>query len=117
MTRNTGVTPPKHVQVGPFRYRLVLDRAAIDRISAAEGDRHQGLSDTDRLVVTVDPDLHPQIVRETVVHELLHCCFSLIGASDALSHDAEESVVRRLAPVLYGALRANKGLVSWLVDE
>ena len=111
------MNPPKHVTVGPFRYRLVLDRAAIDRISAGEGERHQGLSDTDRLVVTVDPDLHPQIVRETVFHELLHCCFALIGASDCLSHEQEESVVRRLAPVLYGALRANEGLVSWLVDE
>jgi hypothetical protein len=110
------VSAPKHVQIGPYRYRLVLDRAAIDKISAAEGERHLGQCDTDRLVVTVDPDLAPDCVREVALHELLHALFALIGASDAVSHDLEESLVRRLSPALYGALRANEGLVSWLTD-
>lgn len=110
------MNPPKHVQIGPYRYRLVLDRAAIDRIGASDGERHLGSCDHDQLVVTVDPDLAPDCVRETTLHELLHACFALIGASDALSHEQEESVVRRLSPVLYGALRANEGLVLWLTS-
>lgn len=107
--------PPKRITVGPHTYRVVVDRGAIDRISA-QADRHVGQCDHETLTITVDPDLAPSQMAETVLHETLHAAMSLIGACDVLSFDQEESVVRRLSPVLLEALRANERLVSWLVD-
>jgi len=109
------VKPPGKVTLGPHTYRIVADRAAIDRISA-ESDRHVGQCDHEALVITIDPDLAPSQMAETILHECLHGAFSLIGACDVLSFDQEESVVRRLSPLLLEALRANQRLVSWLVD-
>jgi hypothetical protein len=109
------VKPPKRITIGPHTYRVVVDRAAIDRISA-QSDRHVGQCCHETLVITVDPDLARSQMAETILHEVLHGAFSLIGACDVLSYDQEESVVRRLSPVLLEALRANERLVSWLTE-
>jgi hypothetical protein len=53
-------------------------------------------------------------VADTVMHELLHACCDLIGTTDQLTSDVEESVVRRLAPVLVDVLARNPQLVLWV---
>jgi hypothetical protein len=109
------VTAPKRVQVGPHRYRLVIDADAMNRASAEHGTRLLGRCDNEQLLIVVDPRQAPSQQRETVVHELLHAACDLAGLSeDALADDVEERVVRRLAPVLLQVLVDNPKLVAWL---
>lgn len=108
--------PPTSVTIGPHRYKVVADVNAINAISA-NSDRHVGQCDTEKLVITVDPSLAPTQLAETLLHEVLHGAFSLIGACDVLTFDEEESVVRRLSPVLLDALRANQKAVLWLMEQ
>lgn len=110
------MTPPKHVLVGPYRYRLVVDRAAMNVLSVKDGDVKLGECDSEHLTITVTDDLHGTQLRSVVLHEVLHSAFHVIGASDAISDEQEESLVRRLEPVLLGLLRANKGLIEWLSE-
>lgn len=106
---------PKHVQVGPHRYRLVFDKHEADRRSLAEGEVRLGECDHRALTILVDPVQADTQVRDTVLHEVLHACMSLIGASEDVSEQVEERLVLRLAPVLLHLLRSNPRLLEWLL--
>jgi hypothetical protein len=100
--------------VGCHTYRLVLDKQAIDGVSAAGGDVLLGQTDTKQLTIVVDPTQAESQVVDTVVHELMHAMFDLVGAVDVASGDVEESLIRRLAPVWVDVLRRNPRLVGWV---
>lgn len=106
--------PPATVRVGPHTYTIVCDQAAIDRLSVEAGEARLGECDTRSLTITVDPGQADSQLAETVVHEVLHACFSVIGAGEDVSHTVEEKLVLRLAPVLQQLLVDNPKLVAWL---
>jgi len=105
---------PVGVRVGPHQYRLVFDQAAMNAASAEHGERLVGRCDTEGLVIVVDPKLAPSQSAETLVHEVLHACMDLIGATEDINSDIEERLVRRLAPVVAQVLAANPKLVGWV---
>lgn len=105
---------PVGVCVGPHRYRLVFDRAAMNAASAEHGERLVGRCDNEQLIIVIDPKLAPSQSAETVVHEVLHACMDLIGASEDINSDIEERLVRRLAPVVAQVVAANPKLVGWV---
>jgi hypothetical protein len=106
--------PPKFVVVGPHRYRVTVDRAAVDRVSVEGGERVVGACDRQRLEIVADPELAPSQLADTVLHEVLHAAFDLIGAGEDIAADVEERLVLRLAPVLLQVVRANPSLVEYL---
>lgn len=108
--------PPATIRVGPHRYRLVLDRQAINAASAAQGETLLGQTCTKTTTILVDPTQARSQVVDTVIHELLHACMDLVGAVDVVNAETEESLVRRLAPVLVDVLRRNPKLVGWVAD-
>lgn len=108
--------PPGKVRLGPHTYSVIVERAAIDRLSAEGGEKRLGECDSQRCTITIDPDQAPSQLADTLVHELLHACFDLIGAGEDVSADVEERLVRRLAPVLVGLLHDNPRLVTWLSE-
>ena len=110
------MTPPRHVTVGPYRYELVISAAEVARANRTDGELRLGLTDHRNLRILVCDDAADQVVQETTLHEVLHAAFAASGLSFDGSGVSEESVVAALSPVLYGALRANKGLVSWLTS-
>jgi hypothetical protein len=57
------------------------------------------------------------MAQETLLHECLHACWSLIGASEDVNDAVEERLTLRLAPVLLEMLRRNPALVAYLTDE
>lgn len=109
--------PPKHVQVGPYRYQLVVSAAEIARANRVDAELRLGATDHRHLRIMVCDDADPVVVKETTFHELLHACFAASGLCTPAGADEEERLVAALSPVLYGALKANERLVSWLVSE
>jgi hypothetical protein len=110
------VNPPRHVTVGPYRYELVISAAEVARANRTDGELRLGLTDHRNLRILVCDDAADQVVQETTLHEVLHAAFAASGLSTPAGADEEERLVAALSPVLYGALRANKGLVSWLTS-
>jgi hypothetical protein len=110
------VTPPRHVTVGPYRYQLVVSAAEIARANRVDAELRLGMTDHRHLRILVCDDAADLIVKETTLHEVLHACFAASGLSTPAGGDEEERVVAALSPVLFGALRANEGLVSWLTS-
>jgi hypothetical protein len=105
---------PKSVLVGPHRYRLVFNKAETDRRSLAEGEVRLGECDHRALTILVDPTQAETQIKDTLLHETLHACMSLIGATEDISEQIEERLVLRLAPVLLQVLGSNPRLVAYL---
>ena len=108
---------PVNVRVGVHTYRLVFDRDAMNAASAEHGDRLLGRCDTEALVIVADDRQAGSQLAETLVHEVLHACFDLIGATEDVSSDVEERLVRRLAPVVAGVVADNPKLVGWVQTQ
>jgi hypothetical protein len=99
--------PPGRIDVGPYRYRLVVD---ADRLP----DGLYGQCDKGHQSIAVHPWQSPRRMRVTVLHEVLHACADVVGVDD---DKAEERVVTVLAPALLAVLRDNPRLVGWLTGE
>jgi hypothetical protein len=102
---------PKSIQVGPFNFAVELGELAKITLTDAHGE-----TDIERLVIRLHPDRHEMIIRETLLHEILHACASVAGLDHELGAELEEKVVRRLAPVLLDVLQRNSKLLPFLTS-
>lgn len=109
--------PPAAVTVGPHRYKLTFAESRTVRLSD-DTDSAYGECDQKHATIVIDPNQAPTMLRDTVIHELLHACMNLIGATEDPGFDdaAEERIVLRLAPVLLQIVRQRR-LVEWLQEE
>jgi hypothetical protein len=110
---------PKKVKVGVHTYKVVIDRAAIDACSVAGGVESARLGDCnhENLTITLEPHMASSMLKETLLHEVLHACFGVIGAIEDVDDKTEEKLVLRLSPVLMGLLRENPKLIEYILDD
>lgn len=87
---------PKQVQVGPFLWKV--DSGAKATLELAKSADY-GETDLDTLTIRVRSDVHPDVARETLLHELIHAAFAVSALSDWPS-EQQEQVCRALAPLL-----------------
>lgn len=108
---------PTHVQVGPWKITVVCDAAELAKEQAKARDGRVGSYDSNGQRVIIDPDLGPDQTAGTLLHEVLHACFSTAGLDGEdlkNSEDVEEAVVRSLEPILLDTLRRNPSLIAYL---
>ena len=109
--------PPGKVKVGPHSYRIRYDKDAIDLKATELNERRlYGLTEPVHAVIHVDPTLAKSQKQDTVLHEVLHACLSLIGWDESLSAEKEERLVRALSPVLLQVLQDNPRLCAYLTS-
>lgn len=96
--------PPKHVQVGPHRYRVHLIDAALPDAGC------DGICSKDRLSIAVYREQGSTKVADTLLHELVHALLAPVKLED----DVEEAVALALGPGLLGLMRDNPRLVDWV---
>lgn len=105
------------IRLGPHVYRVVRDKTAIDLKATEHNERRlYGLCEPTAGLVHIDPTLTDSQQRETVLHELLHACFSVAGMDELMSGTKEERVVRQVAPWLLLLLQSNPKLVRYLTE-
>lgn len=104
--------PPRTVTLGPYRLEIVVDGAALDRKSVEFEAELSGKFDLPAQRVILSPTLAPDVLRETLLHELLH---GLLVPLE-LGHKREERIVLTLAPALLDTLRRNPTLVRFLLE-
>lgn len=110
--------PPTHIKIGASVYRLHVDKKAWKQRLSKSGDAHttRGHTSTHKHEIWCDPSGAETLVRETVLHEVLHALFDDSGAPIADDVDQEEIVIRALSPRLYAVLVENPGLVAYLTE-
>lgn len=97
---------PKKVIIGPYEYVIECS----DKSRAILG-LDFGETDIEKLEIRLHPDRHPQVQKETLLHETLHACMNVAALDHELGEELEEKVVRRLTPVLMCVLTRNP---AWL---
>lgn len=108
---------PAVVQIGPLPFAVVCDKAAMDAASTEAGESLRGETDHHTLQITLLPGMAPAKEAETLLHEVLHGCSSVVGIVDDLGEKEEEKMVARLAPALLAVLRSNRELVDYLLAD
>lgn len=109
--------PPKTITAGPYEYVVLVDTAAMNARSVASEIGLRGETDHHTLTITLDAELSPVKLAETLLHEALHTLTTMVGIVDDLGPKEEERFVARLAPVLLDLLRRNPTLVAFLTTS
>jgi hypothetical protein len=104
------MTVPASVKVGPYTYSLVPCDTLLE--TGAVGD-----TCVRRARIRYYVEQAPEMLRSTVLHEIMHACANLGGSEDG-SEDAftEEQWIRRIEGALFGVLRDNPELVAYLME-
>lgn len=97
--------PPRHVDVGPHRYRIVVDDDGL-----LDGAGRVGQCVPDRLTIALSAGMPHTQAADTVIHEICHAALNAIQLDDGV----EESVCLCLAPALLQVVRSNPSLLEWL---
>lgn len=107
------MTPaPKRLRIGHATYEVACN-PTLDPPLVEEG--LAGVSNGNLLRIAVRSNLPHQTKAETLLHEVLHQCLFVTGRD--LERDLEESIVRPLSMALFGVLRDNPKLVTYLLDK
>jgi hypothetical protein len=109
------VTCPASVRVGPYRYKVVVSAERIKELEKESNSELYGITTHGHLEIALQPDVADLILRETLLHEVLHAVLYNTGLSDRMSDKAEEHLIRGLSPALFALLRDNPDLVAYLV--
>lgn len=106
---------PSEVIVGPYRYAVLTDEMAVERARVkAEHAEVYGLLDSSATTITLDPAQSADCLADTLLHEVLHAVWRLVGLDDGPTERYEERVARAMAPTLLDTLRRNPELVKYL---
>jgi hypothetical protein len=103
---------PKEVEVGPYVYTIAHGDVTTRR--QLGGDH--GETDHSELIIKIN-ERATGVVRETLVHELLHALSDLAGLQEQYGAEADEQWCRRIAPWLLDTLRRNPNLVDFLLTD
>lgn len=107
----TGVTS---VKVGPFIYDIKLDAARIRELEKENDMELFGFTTHNKLEIVINPDMADSMLRETVLHEILHAVIYATGLGDRFTEKQEEHLVRALSPALFQFILDNPTVVRYL---
>jgi hypothetical protein len=95
---------PSEVVVGAMRFRIVVGKLR----------GKMGETDFETQVITIVPGQGHDVVRMTLVHEIMHCIFYQSGVD--VSSELEEQIIRTIEPFIYMVIRS-PDVISFLVGE
>ena len=105
---SSGIDVPMYVLVGPHSYRLKF----VQGLKHEDGDMLLGQCITDHLCIELEEDQPNSLLRETVLHELVHAIASQFGLSDRAD---EEAWANAMGVGMLQLLVQNPKLCEWLV--
>ncbi len=127
---------PKTLKVGVLKYRLVVvpglaEKAAdvarsayVEEHAMHDGVYHEdedvpllGFTDADCQTISVRHEMGEDAQTVTVLHEVMHAGFAQAGIRDVIGPGEEESVCKRLAPLMLQVLRDNPRLVEYMTQR
>ena len=91
---------PRYLKIGPFTYTVELHEGYWNK----DDERVYGEVDERAATINLDVDASPEIIRDSIVHEILHAILLMYNKDD-------EDLVRLLAPMLLQVMRDNPKLM------
>jgi hypothetical protein len=87
---------PQYLKVGPFNYKVELHEGYWNK----DDERVYGELDERQCTINIDIDASPEVIRESLLHEVLHAILVMYEKDD-------EELVRILTPMILMVLRDN----------
>ena len=96
----------------PSSVYIIGQRVDIGWMPESDED-NLGLFLADRRQIFIRPDLVPEVMGDTLIHEFLHACFYLMGLKD---EDKEEEIVTSYASCILGVIQdpRNTEFLEWI---
>lgn len=91
---------PRYLKIGPFTYTVELHEGYWNK----DDERVYGEVDERAATINLDVDASPEMIRDSIVHEILHAILLMYNKDD-------EDLVRLLAPMLLQVMRDNPKLM------
>lgn len=115
-TRRVPPPMPDTVKIGHMVWTIDCTEEAINEARKEEGDQDlAGHSWPRKQRISIDPELGPDIKRETLNHELMHAAFAAGGSPDLKGvDDPEELFVCVASPQYLVILADNPDVVKYL---
>jgi hypothetical protein len=122
---------PETVKVGPLLYWVQWDSDLVKARSEGRtgpDEEWAAFSDHERLVIGINPGHGPGAQRQSLLHEVLHCCLRMAGCwpdqyatvwvkAREVGPGPEEMTVSALAAPMVQVLGENPHLLAWLRDD
>lgn len=106
---------PKSVQIGPYTYEIILDSKKLDEIKLKENDGDLcGYVNHKKQKITIDPKQGPDMLADTLLHEMFHAILSSGFPDEELSN--EERIVGVLATTTLDTLRRNPKVTEFILN-
>lgn len=115
---------PRKVKIGVHTWRVKTGKRQALKFKLETDESTVGYCERRTLRIGLDTSVPKQIVRESMMHEVLHAVFACCGMPlddpmptfDDDKMQPEEFVVKLMSPVLLGVLRDNPELVAFLLE-
>lgn len=107
---------PKKIIVGPFTFAVERVPDLLETCKASEGEDIEilfGRIDWRRQAILLEANMEPETLRETLLHEICHLIWHVVGGLDEEKLE-EERVVRMISPTLLDTFDRNPALVAYL---
>lgn len=108
---------PLTVVVGPYTYTVSVSGERIKELEKEGKEELYGMTIHGSLEIVLQPNVADMVMRETLMHEVLHTVLYNTGLSDRLTEKTEEHLVRALSPALFMLLRNNPAFVQCMVSN
>lgn len=110
------VRPPNKIALGPFDIKVDISKKAQEKVDRDNDGPLYGMWDGRNATISLSSRAADTIMRETILHELIHAIIELSGAASVhiKDSDTEEGIVRSVTPMILAMLRDNPKLVDYL---
>jgi|688.fasta_scaffold478306_2 hypothetical protein len=109
---------PKDVQVGPFTFTIKSDKASMDSARGRfESLDAIGFMSIHEQTIFIDPELQGDINIDTLLHEILHAIFEVVGLKNHFEEKEEEQIIAAMSPTLLDTLRRNVEVTDYILGR
>lgn len=109
---------PDHVTIGPFRYEVIYDEKQLGLESMDDATEPAwGHISFKAETIVLDPRRTEAGLRTSLIHEILHGVFDVVGVHHNLDDYNLESLIQTLDNMLTDTLRENPQLLLYLLED
>jgi hypothetical protein len=121
--RKTFVPRPDHVKVGhmTFTIEYVTEQEWLETYNGYEEDGGLTFHNWAKIVIRLVPRITDQVIREVLVHEVLHAIWSVSmlshWAGELTAEKTEEGIIQAQSPMIVGVLKENPEFLAYIIDD
>ena len=105
---------PAALTVGGRVYEVRRDADTSKRV---RDSGYRGQTFTEHLLIEMDGTMPLTLKQETLLHEVMHCAWDVVGLGKTIGSEDEEKAIKSLAPVILQVLRQNRALIPFLLAD